>query len=90
MDVPEPQVPPPELQALVDRRGALRARMVELRASDPDDHDGFLRTVDQLLAVSNEIIDRLNPSAPTAAASREEGSGGIGGEGSEGSGRVER
>ena len=47
----------------MDRRAALRARMVELRASDPEDHDGFLRTVDQLLAVSNEIIDRLNGTA---------------------------
>lgn len=64
MDVsPEPQ----QLAELVDRRAALRARMVELRANDPEDHDGFLRTVDQLLAVSNEIIDRLNGSGASGA-----------------------
>lgn len=68
----------------MDRRGALRARMVELRANDPEDHDGFLRTVDQLLAVSNQIIDRLN-GAPAGASS-----GGGGRDGSVGSGAVER
>jgi hypothetical protein len=41
-----------DLQELVERRGALRARMLELRSESPEDHDGFLRTVDQLLAVS--------------------------------------
>jgi hypothetical protein len=59
-----------DLQELVDRRGALRARMLALRAESPDDHDGFLRTVDQLLAVSNRIVEIVSapPEAPSAEA----------------------
>ncbi len=49
-----------DLQALVARRGALKTRMLELRASSPDDHDGFLRTVDQLMAVSDRIVDLVS------------------------------
>lgn len=75
--------------------------MVELRESTPDDHDGFLRTVDQLLAVSNEIIDRLNspaaPSEPTEpsgpsepAESPEAASGHIGGDRPDRSGVLDR
>jgi hypothetical protein len=55
-----------DLQELVERRGALRARMLELRSDSPEDHDGFLRTVDQLLAVSNRIVEIF--SAPPDAA----------------------
>ena len=62
----EPQQDEGDLQALVDRRAALRARMVEMRASSPEDHEGFLRTVDQLLSVANEIIDRLSGSGDRA------------------------
>lgn len=85
MPEPEEQGPAPEeqLQTLVERRGALRAKMSALREESPEDHDGFLRTVDQLLAVSNEIIDRLNPPAAPA-----EGSG-AGGDGPGGAGAVE-
>jgi hypothetical protein len=82
----------PEIQELVERRGALRSRMVELRASTPEDHDGFLRTVDQLLAVSNQIIDRLN-GAPGPAGqpepSPEASDGGAGGDGPSSTGLVE-
>lgn len=63
-----------DLQELVDRRGALRDRMLELRRAAPDDHDGFLRAVDQLLAVSNRIVDIV--SAPPDPAGGEDGSAG--------------
>jgi hypothetical protein len=49
-----------DLQELVARRGALKTRMLELRASSPDDHDGFLRTVDQLMAVSDRIVELVS------------------------------
>jgi hypothetical protein len=51
-----------DLDELVRRRGMLKTRMLELRANAPDDHDGFLRTVDQLMAVSDRIVELV--SAP--------------------------
>jgi hypothetical protein len=58
--------------------------MLELRAQSPEDHDGFLRTVDQLLAVSNRIVDIVSApleaapleAAPLEAAPLEAGQGG--------------
>ncbi len=66
----------PGLQELVERRGALRARMLQLRAESPDDHDGFLRTVDQLLAVSNRIVDLVSAPPEAARPGGEDGAGG--------------
>jgi hypothetical protein len=53
-----------DLDELVRRRGVLKTRMLELRANSPDDHDGFLRTVDQLMAVSDRIVDLVSNPAP--------------------------
>lgn len=41
----------------------LKSRMLELRANSPDDHDGFLRTVDQLMAVSDRIVELVSAPA---------------------------
>jgi hypothetical protein len=59
-----------DLDELVRRRGMLKSRMLELRATSPDDHDGFLRTVDQLMAVSDRIVDLVSnpPPAPEPGA----------------------
>jgi hypothetical protein len=42
----------------------LKTRMLELRATSPDDHDGFLRTVDQLMAVSDRIVELVSNPPP--------------------------
>lgn len=52
-----------DLDELVRRRGMLKSRMLELRANSPDDHDGFLRTVDQLMAVSDRIVELVSAPA---------------------------
>lgn len=49
-----------EVTTLVARRAALKTRMLELRTASPDDHDGFLRVVDQLMAVCERIVDLVS------------------------------